>query len=384
MHIKFQSSPMKSGNNSGSCGGLLNYLEKEDKDRQDEHELKGFFDAKRSGLSNDEAKNVIEHDFYKKGLKADADKFFTVTMSFSQDELKGRSNKELIEFAQDKFGSMYCNSVKGREVDPDKLQWVAKLETERTYKGDDDKVKSGHAKSGESKEGDQRHIHFVVARKMNDGRSQISPMSNHFRAGASSGAVKSGFDQDHIKFECEQEFDKRFRNERKEDDKVKSSLGDYRPDLVEKFNSKDIEQKAEKEQAAKEKFSESQKEFEKSMTIWEKVKKTFDKGKDMLFEFGKKIHDKLTNKQQVMSKEEMKDGAKKFLDQEKDKAQKKPTLGKDFIDKKRDDETSRTPDDDLNKSLDLSRDEETKREQEEQSRDHDKDKNQGNDQEMSR
>jgi hypothetical protein len=328
MHIKFQSSPMKSGNNSGSCGGLLNYLEKEDKNRDEEHELKGFFNAKESGLSNKEAKNEVEHDFYKKGLKSNADKFYTVTISFSQDELKGRSNKELTEFAQEKFGPMYCNSIKGREIDPDKLQWVAKLETERKHKGDDEKVKNGNAKSGESKEGDQRHIHFVVARKMNDGRSQVSPMSNHFRKGASTGAVKSGFDQDHIKFECEQEFDKRFNHERKEEEKVKNSLGDYRPDLVEKFNVKEIQKTEEKEQTAKDKFQSSQKDFEKTISKWDKVKdaftKAFDKTKNFINSLTKKpskemdISDKAKNLTQSFDR---KPSSKKDQDKTKDLTQ---------------------------------------------------------------
>lgn len=283
-HIKFHSSPLKSGNNSGSCGALLNYLEKEDKDRTDEDALKGFFNAKSDRLTNEQAKQEVEHQFYKKGLKADADKFYTVTMSFSQEELKGKSNDELKKFAQERFGQMYCNSIKGNRLDPEQLQWVAKLETERKYKGDDEKVKSGERKSGEQKEGDQRHIHFVVARKTNDGSRQVSPMSNHFRNGADSGAVKSGFDQDHFKFECEEKFDHDLKHERKKEDSIHYHLGGHRPDLSQKFNSQKIERYKESKEELNsmlERFDfrvkenkEQRESLDKTVSIWEKIKDT--------------------------------------------------------------------------------------------------------------
>lgn len=313
---------MKSGNNSGSCSALLNYLEKEDKGREEGNELNGFFNANSSHLSNDQAKNIIEHDLYKKGLKSDADKFFTVTMSFSQDELKGKSNKELQEFAQEKFASMYCGAVQGREVDPSKLAWVAKLETERKYKGDDKEVKEGLAKSGDRKEGDQRHIHFVVSRKMLDDK-QISPMSNHFREGAKTGAVKSGFDQDKMKFECEHEFDKRFDHDRKEEEKLKNTLGEYRPDLVEKYHSKEIEQEKQREQEAKEKFEQSQKQIEKSFSIWDKVKEAYDKAKEVFVKAVENPIQKLLNrvKQREEEQKHLKEKPKSIFEQMEQKRQ---------------------------------------------------------------
>lgn len=250
MHIKFQNSPLKGGTNSGSCGALLNYLEKEDKNRDDEHELKGFFNSERSDLTNDEAKKEIEHQYFKKGLKSDADKFYTVTMSFSQEELKGRTNKELIEFAQEKFPQMYANAIQGKELEPEKLNWVAKLEEERKLKGTDNLVKEGLAKSGAVKDGDQRHMHFVIARKTNDGKRQVSPMTNHFKNASNKGAVKSGFDQYHMVFEAEKEFDKRFDYNRERKDSVldKTEFKTHRPDLIEKFDVEKQRTQAEKKE----------------------------------------------------------------------------------------------------------------------------------------
>jgi hypothetical protein len=297
-HIKFQSSPLKSGTNSGSCSQLLSYLEKEDKSREEGDELKGFFNAKSDHLSAEKAKDIVEHDFYKKGLKTDADKFFSVTMSFSKDELKDKTDKELMEFAKEKFGEMYVGAVKGREIDPENIAWVAKLETERKYKGTDKEVKEGQAKSGEKKDGDQQHIHFVVARKTLDDK-QISPMSNHFRAGAETGAVKSGFDQDHFKFDCEQKFDEKFNHQRESTDSVKEHLAPYRPDLVEKFRDKeyirpqekleditaaytnfDTENHKEKVKDIQEKYKETEKKWDESKTNLEMFIKTYHQLKE--------------------------------------------------------------------------------------------------------
>lgn len=219
-YIKFQTSP-KSGGNSGSCAQILNYLEKESK---------GFFEANRDDLSHSEAKNIVEHKFYKKGVGKDDSKHYSVVFSFSQEELEGKTDKELIDFAKANFAETYCNAIKGKEQDPSTIAWVGKLEKNRKYKGDHPDVLAGLAKSGQNKEGDNRHIHFVVARKTLDDK-KVSPMSNHFRK-ANKGAVKSGFDQDLFKIELEKRFDMAFTHSRDNTDKVEEKLRKYRPDLV--------------------------------------------------------------------------------------------------------------------------------------------------------
>jgi hypothetical protein len=285
MHIKFHSSPLKSGDNSGSCGALLNYLEKEDKDRTDEDELKGFFNAKRSDLTNDEAKQEIEHQFYKKGLRANADKFYTVTMSFSEKELEGKTNAELMKFAQDRFGQMYSNAMHGKKLDPEQVKWVAKLEENRTYKGFDD-IPEGK-KQGDAKEGDNRHIHFVVARKTADGKRQVSPMTTHkHKTDSEKAVIKSGFDQDHFKFECEEKFDHDLKHGREKEDSIHYHLGGHRPDLTQKFDRTKAERYKESKEDLKEMLNEfhlvqkeNQQQFEKverEHSKWQKLKDYFN------------------------------------------------------------------------------------------------------------
>lgn len=234
MHTKFQTSP-KSGGNTGSVSPAIAYFSKEDKDRDPGEIGYGFFNSDKTGISPEEAKELIEHKLYAKSLGKNESKFFHVVISFSQHELEGKTDKELIEFAQQNFASMYLEAGKRDEIDPSQLAWCAKLETTRKYKGDDEKVLQKAKKSGQLKEGDQRHIHFVVARKTLDNR-KISPLSKHFKEGQKKGNVTKGFDQDDFRLRLQYEFDDYFSHERKKEERYEDKLVVTRPDLQLKEN----------------------------------------------------------------------------------------------------------------------------------------------------
>jgi hypothetical protein len=234
MHTKFQTSP-KSGGNSGSVSAAIAYFSKEDKDRDPTEIGYGFFTSEKTGVSAEDAKELIEHKLYSKSLGKNESKFFHVVISFSQHELEGKTDKELIEFAQQNFASMYLEAGKRDEIDTSQLAWCAKLETTRKYKGDDEKVRQKAKKSGQLKEGDQRHIHFVVARKTLDNR-KISPLSNHFKEGQKKGNVTKGFDQDDFRLRLQYEFDDYFSHERKKEERYEDKLVVTRPDLQLKEN----------------------------------------------------------------------------------------------------------------------------------------------------
>ena len=229
--IKFQTSP-KSEGNSGSVAPAISYFAKEDKKRSPEEIGFGFFSSDRTGISPDEAQELIEHTLYSKSLGKDESKYFHVMIGFSQPELEGKSDEELIDFVQKHFATMYLEAGQRHETDPSQLAWCAKLEKTRKYKGDDEKVRQGAKKSGQLKDGDQRHIHIVVARKTLDNR-KISPLSNHFRKGKSKGNVTKGFDQDEFKAMIEAEFDSFFKHSREREDSVLTKLAVHRPDLIE-------------------------------------------------------------------------------------------------------------------------------------------------------
>lgn len=229
MHTKFQTSP-KSGGNAGSVAPAISYFSKEDKNRDPNDIGFGFFNAEQTGITPEAAQELIEHKLYSKSLGKKESKYYHVVISFSQHELEGKSDSELIEFAQKNFASMYLDAGKRGETDPSQLAWCAKLETTRKYKGDDEKVREKAKKSGQLKEGDNRHIHFVVARKTLDNR-KISPLSNHFKEGQKKGNVTKGFDQDDFRLRLQFEFDDHFSHSRKKEERYEDKLVVKRPDL---------------------------------------------------------------------------------------------------------------------------------------------------------
>lgn len=213
--VKFPAVNKKYGN-SGSCRMDVDYLSKENQEKKNvESEM--FFNDKKDFIGNAEAINTIDSNS-KKGLtKADA-KYYEVVIAFSKEELAGKSNREIKDFIKESFPKLYAESVKGKkETDSDKLVWVAKLEEERKYKGYDKEVREGKSQGGQQKEGDNRHVHIIIARKTSDGGQQISPLTNHRKE--SKGMIKSGFERTHFKKEAEKEFDKKFEYDRPHDKK---------------------------------------------------------------------------------------------------------------------------------------------------------------------
>lgn len=208
-HIKFASINTKYGN-SGSCQMSVDYLSKENEGK----ELNGqeeFFNDKQDFIGKESARKTID-SAPKQGIRGDDAKYFEVIVSFDKNELKGKSDEQIKEYVKEKFPQVYADSVKGKEVDKDKLVWVAKLERERKYKGTDEEVKNGKAKSGEKKEGDQRHVHIIIARKTEDNKMGISPLTNYRKE--SKGVIKSGFDRNNFRNKSESEFDKKFNYDR--------------------------------------------------------------------------------------------------------------------------------------------------------------------------
>ncbi len=205
-HIQPTTSPK--GGNTGSSISAVIYLEKEEKDKS-LTEREWFFNDKSDIITPNQAINIIDHSTLRLG-KDDA-KFFSMTYSFSKEELEGRSDQELKDFVKDHFTKDYVSAVKGRDINPDTIMFVAKLEQDRFYKGTDKEVIEGKHKQGQAKEGDNRHIHVLVARNTTE-HKKISPLTNH--RSESAGPVKSGFDRVGFKEQTEKSFDKHFNYNR--------------------------------------------------------------------------------------------------------------------------------------------------------------------------
>lgn len=211
-YIKIPPVNAKHGN-TGTCKSLVTYLEKENKEKRgEEQEL--FFNQFEDGIGKTKAEKLIAHDTTTLGKK-DA-KFYEVIVSFSKAELNGKTDQALKEYLKNNFAQDYAKSVNGKEIEPNSIVFVAKLERERKYKGTDTEVLEGLKKKGELKEGDQRHFHVIVARKTLNGR-KISPLTNHINS--TKGTVKGGFSQNGFKQNIETSFDKEFKHERKLEEK---------------------------------------------------------------------------------------------------------------------------------------------------------------------
>jgi hypothetical protein len=199
--------------NSGTCKKLVEYLEKENKMKSEEHK-EYFFNQSDNLIGKTKAEKLIAHDITTLGKK-DA-KFYEIIVSFSKSELKGKTDQDIKKYIKDNFAKDYSKSVNGKDIDPNSIVFVAKLEAERKYKGYDKEVLEGKKKKGELKDGDNRHVHIIVARKTLTGR-KISPLTNHINT--TKGTVKGGFSQNGLKQNIEDSFDINFKYERKLEEK---------------------------------------------------------------------------------------------------------------------------------------------------------------------
>lgn len=162
--------------NNGSCGALVNYLSKEDKDRGDDMEY--FFDHDRDNVFSNEVVNTI--DSYRKGLGRNDTKFYSLVIAPTSEETSKMKDptRELREFTRECMDA-YAKNFKGkngdRKLEGKDIVYFAKIEYNRYYKGSDDEVKRGEAKQGDTKPGGNMHVHVVVSRKDKSNRYKISP-----------------------------------------------------------------------------------------------------------------------------------------------------------------------------------------------------------------
>jgi hypothetical protein len=175
-------SDSKEAANKGSSGGLLHYLEKENRfDKKNEPEY--WFNGRQLNIDPYLVMRTIDNNIAKLG-KADA-KFFLVNISPSQkeiaflreqygedgvkDQLKGFAVRVMDAYAQN-FKREGINSHED-------LVWFAKLENYRYYSYNDPEVKQGLKKRGDRKDGEQLHIQVIVSRKDATNTIKLSPMN---------------------------------------------------------------------------------------------------------------------------------------------------------------------------------------------------------------
>ena len=178
MHINITTQ----GSNKGSSGGLVQYLEKENrKDLKDSPEV--WFSSEQKTVEAFEVRRAIDNNVSKLG-KEDA-KFFLVNISPSQKEIRHLLERfgaegakaEMKKYAE-KVMDEYAKNFKRPGIESNRdLLWFGKLENFRYFNHTDKEVKNGEHKRGEKKEGEQMHIQVIVSRKDITNKVKLSPMN---------------------------------------------------------------------------------------------------------------------------------------------------------------------------------------------------------------
>ncbi len=206
------------GGGPGSCGGLVEYLEKE--------QAGLWFGQNREQLAGHEVVAEIDHN--KRNLGREDAKYYQVILAPSQAELAhiGSDSQKLQAFTRATMEQYAANFGKG--IESKDLVWFAKIEHSRSFDHTDRAVQLGEQQKGVAKTGDQTHIHIIVSRTENlreyvDGKKNelhqrknpyhLSPLTNH--KATTKGPVVGGFERNGFSQRTEQTFDQAFSYERK-------------------------------------------------------------------------------------------------------------------------------------------------------------------------
>jgi len=221
MHINITNS--ETGNNKGSSGQLVNYLEKENCQRYEQKphlEPEYWFNYQRQDIQPYEVRRGIDNNIAK--LMKEEAKFFLINISPSERELKylqreyGKEGaKEQLKEYANKVMDDYAKNFKKQHINgKEDLLYYGKVENHRYYTHKDEGVKQGLAKRGERKPGQQMHIQIIVSRKDASNTIRLSPMNNS-RGKNQAHSLKVGqFDRTTFKQSAEKQFDKTFGYER--------------------------------------------------------------------------------------------------------------------------------------------------------------------------
>lgn len=201
------------GGGSGSCGGLVEYLEKE--------QAGLWFAQGREQLAGHEVVAWIDHN--KRNLGREDAKYYQVILAPSQAELAhiGGDSHKLQAFTRAAMDQYAANFGKG--IESKDLMWFAKIEHSRRFDHTDRSVQLGEQQKGIAKTGDQTHIHVIVSRTENLGEYaegkkneqhqrknpyHLSPLTNH--KATTQGPVVGGFERNSFSQRTEQTFDQAF------------------------------------------------------------------------------------------------------------------------------------------------------------------------------
>lgn len=205
----------KEANNKGGSGGLVHYLEKENR-LAPKQKVEHWFNGQRSEIRPYEVITKIDNNIAKLG-KGDA-KFFLVNISPSQKEIaflkkqygEHGAKEQMKEFAASVMDAYARNFNRDGIASHQDLVWFAKLENYRYYGYNDPEVKQGIRIRGERKEGEQMHVQVIVSRKDATNKIKLSPMNTSRGKNAKHSKKMGQFDRVAFKQSGETLFDRKF------------------------------------------------------------------------------------------------------------------------------------------------------------------------------
>ena len=259
-------SPQKLGGSySQSAGDFVTYLEKENQGKS-LLEKEYFFNQYENEIRPYEVIKEIDGNTAK--LKLKEPKYYSITINPSQYELKHIHNnpeklRAFVREAMKDYASSFNREINGRPINVDDIKYFAKIEHQRTYKGNDVAIRENKAYSnqiahlknqlwkvehgeitgntrqlendikklirdapykiqgqvveqGMKKEGLQSHIHIIVSRKDASNSYSLSPGSKYKASEAvmHGKTVKRGFERDRFFQNSEKAFDRMFKYNR--------------------------------------------------------------------------------------------------------------------------------------------------------------------------
>lgn len=197
MHVKIQGGGDGKYSNSGSCSNVIAYLEHEDLERlQKGEKIETFFSHNDDKVDPNFIIDSIDNN-RKKLCKSDS-KFFVLTLSFSDSEIKHLTKidddipERIRNFVREEVMERYAENF-NKNLKSEDLMYFAKIH---------------HERKKDSKNEFNHHCHIVVSRKTLNGKIRISPMTNHINT--NEGAVKGGFARKDFYEKVEKSFDDRF------------------------------------------------------------------------------------------------------------------------------------------------------------------------------
>lgn len=238
MHINISKS--ESGNNKGSSGQLVSYLEKENRvlyEQNSKLEPEYWFNQESQRIQPYQVRYDIDHNVDR--LSKDEAKFFLVNISPSENELlflkekfdEEGARQQLKQYANHVMDG-YAKNFKKEKVSGNKdILYFGKVENHRYYTHKDEEVKNGLSKRGDPKPGEQMHVQIIVSRKDITDRIRLSPLNNSRGKNAAHSLKVGQFDRVAFKQAAEKTFDQTFNYDRelKETFKYANTLkhGDY-------------------------------------------------------------------------------------------------------------------------------------------------------------